>query len=72
LQQKPKAHWHSQGDRNTTYFYIVAKIRSASSLITSMTNGDDMSTNSYEINEHVVDHFFKTVKFQLTLTFSIS
>jgi N-acetyl-beta-hexosaminidase len=35
-QQKSKAKWHSDGDRNTTYFHRLAKIRNASSLITSI------------------------------------
>jgi len=56
-QQKSKVKWHLDGDRNTTYFHRVAKIRNASNLITSMTNGDVTLTNPSDISEHIVNHF---------------
>lgn len=37
-QQKSRVNWFSQGDRNTTFFPRMAKIRNASNLITSISN----------------------------------
>jgi len=54
-QQKSKVKWHSQGDRNTTYFHRITKIINASNLITYLANGDELLTDSTEISEHIVN-----------------
>ena len=56
-QQKSKVKWHCDGDRNTAYFHRVAKIKSASSLITSLNLGDTVITDTKEISEHIINHF---------------
>jgi len=55
--QKSKVNWHSQGDRNTAYFHRIAKIKNATNLITSLSTGDDLLTDSNDIYEHIVNHF---------------
>lgn len=55
-QQKTKVKWHSDEDGNIAYFHKVAKINNASSLITSMWNGDKILTNLDEVSEHIVNH----------------
>ena len=55
--QKSKVKWHSEGDRNTTYFHRLAKIRNASSLITSIKSNDAVLTNADDISKHIVNHF---------------
>jgi len=52
-----KIKWHSEGDRNTAYFHRVAKIKNASNLITSISNGDTVLTDPEDISEHIVNHF---------------
>jgi hypothetical protein len=37
--EKSKVKWHCEGDRNTTYFHKMAKIRKATNQITSIRNG---------------------------------
>jgi len=55
--QKAKIQWHCEGDRNTTFFHRVAKIKNTSNLITSIKDGETMLTDSKDISEHIVNHF---------------
>lgn len=55
--EKSKVKWHCEGDRNTTYFHRLAKIKNASSLITSMKSGDITLNDPNEVSAHVVNHF---------------
>jgi len=56
-QQKSKVQWHTQGDRNTSYSHRITKIRNASNLISSITNGDAILTDRTDISEHFVNHY---------------
>ena len=56
-QQKSRVQWHCEGDRNTSYFHRLAKIKNASNLITSIKDGDTMLTDPKDISEHIVNHF---------------
>ncbi|GAU40165.1 hypothetical protein TSUD_292700 [Trifolium subterraneum] len=55
--EKAKVQWHCEGDRNTAYFHRLAKIRTTTSLITSLNHGYNTLTDPNEIFAHVVDHF---------------
>jgi len=55
--EKSKVKWHSEGDRNTTFFHRVAKIRNVSSHITTMRSGDITLDDPKLISAHVVNHF---------------
>ncbi|KEH25507.1 hypothetical protein MTR_6g025095 [Medicago truncatula] len=55
--QKSKIQWHTQGDRNTAYYHRIAKIRNASSLITSISNVDERLNDPTESSDHFVNHF---------------
>ena len=55
--EKSKVKWHSEGDRNTPYFHRVAKIKQASSLITTLGSGDVLLDDPEDVSEHIVSHF---------------
>jgi hypothetical protein len=55
--EKSRVNWHLQGDRNTSYFHRIAKIKNTSKLISSLKNGTDVITEPSQIAEHVVNHF---------------
>jgi hypothetical protein len=56
-QEKSKVQWHCEGDRNTSYFHRVAKIRNVSSHISTMKSGDITLDDPELISAHVVNHF---------------
>jgi len=45
------------GDRNTAYFYRMARIKSSAKPITLLMNGNDRITDSNEMEAHVVSYF---------------
>lgn len=45
------------GDRNTSYFHRSVKIREAQSYISLLKNNDDVLTNSFDIETHVLQYF---------------
>jgi hypothetical protein len=55
--EKSKVKWHCEGDRNTTYFHKMAKIRKATNQITSIRNGDITLNDPDEVKAHIVNHF---------------
>lgn len=55
--EKSKVKWHCEGDRNTSYFHRVAKIRNVSSHINTMKSGDITMNDPKLISAHVVIHF---------------
>jgi hypothetical protein len=55
--EKSRVNWHLQGDRNTSYFHRIAKIKNTSKLISSLKNGTDVINEPSQIAEHVVNHF---------------
>jgi len=56
-QEKSKIKWHCEGDRNTAYFYRIAKIRASSSLITTMRDGDNLLIDPNIVSAHTVNDF---------------
>lgn len=45
------------GDRNTTYFHIVAKIRASKNSISFFQDGDRVLIDLSDIEVHVVNYF---------------
>ncbi|KAK2443571.1 hypothetical protein QL285_014660 [Trifolium repens] len=55
--EKAKVQWHCDGDRNTTYFHKIAKIKRACNQITSIRNGEISLNRPDDVNAHIVNHF---------------
>jgi hypothetical protein len=55
--EKAKVNWHLDGDRNTSYFHRIAKIKNTTKVISSLKNGDDIITDPTQIADHVVDYY---------------
>lgn len=55
--EKSKVKWHCEGDRNTSYFHRVAKIRNVASHINTMKSGDITLNDPELISADVVNHF---------------
>ncbi|XP_004306169.1 PREDICTED: uncharacterized protein LOC101307720 [Fragaria vesca subsp. vesca] len=54
---KVRVRWVKEGDRNTSYFHTLAKIRRARSFITSLCIGNDLVDDVNILRSHVVEHF---------------
>jgi hypothetical protein len=55
--EKANLKWHLEGDRNTKYFYRIAKIKTSSKTITSLQDGDIVHTEPEHISNHVVSYY---------------
>jgi hypothetical protein len=58
--EKANLNWHLSGDRNTKYFHRIAKIKTASKMITSLQDGEHVLTDQSQISHHVVN-FYKNI-----------
>jgi hypothetical protein len=56
-QEKAKVNWSLEGDRNTSYFHRIAKIKSTTKRISALKNGDTLLSDKDDISEHIVQHF---------------
>ncbi|XP_019451747.1 PREDICTED: uncharacterized protein LOC109353840 [Lupinus angustifolius] len=55
--EKARMNWHTNGDRNTSFFHIVAKVRQNTKALTMLKEGDNILTNHDDIATHVLDYF---------------
>ncbi|XP_062011846.1 uncharacterized protein LOC133728442 [Rosa rugosa] len=55
--EKARVRWVREGDRNTSYFHTLAKIRRARSSVTSLRIGNDLVDDVNILRDHVVQHF---------------
>jgi len=55
--EKSKVKWHQEGDRNTSYFHRVTKIKNTTKLITSLKDGENLITYPNQIADHTVAYF---------------
>lgn len=53
-QEKARLNWHISSDRNIEYFHKLAKVRNVSKQISILKRGDELLTNSTEIESHIV------------------
>ncbi|KAK2352799.1 hypothetical protein QL285_090510 [Trifolium repens] len=53
-QEKANLNWHLHGDRNTKYFHRIAKIETASKMITSLQDGEQEPLLAEEVIPHLV------------------
>ncbi|XP_019459896.1 PREDICTED: uncharacterized protein LOC109359653 [Lupinus angustifolius] len=55
--EKARVIWHTSGDRNTTYFHKVAKIRKVTKSLTLLRDGENNIWDLAEIANHAVSYF---------------
>ncbi|XP_019413999.1 PREDICTED: uncharacterized protein LOC109325854 [Lupinus angustifolius] len=55
--QKSRLEWHMNGDRNTSFFHRITKIRQISKSLSMLKNGDTMLTDQNAIASYVLDYF---------------
>ncbi|XP_019423314.1 PREDICTED: uncharacterized protein LOC109332721 [Lupinus angustifolius] len=55
--ENARMNWHINGDRNTSFFHRVAKVRQNTKALTLLKEGDNILTNHDEIATHVLDYF---------------
>lgn len=55
--QKAKTKWHIQGDRNTNYFHILAKIKTKTNLISAIKVDETVISDPEQIANHITDHY---------------
>ncbi|KAF1887608.1 hypothetical protein Lal_00040662 [Lupinus albus] len=53
--EKARLNWHNLGDRNTSFFHKMTKIKQVSKSLTLLKEGDHFLTNNDEIASHGVD-----------------
>lgn len=54
---KARIKWFTQGDRNTTLFHKIAKIRQVTNQMNVLKNGDLILENQQDIEEHVLAYY---------------
>lgn len=67
--QKEKVKWNLEGDRNTTFFNKMEKIKSSRSIVTYLRNGIDVIKDPTEMENHVVKYFTDIFCFVLQILF---
>jgi hypothetical protein len=55
--EKSKVNWHVDGDRNTSYFHRIAKIKNNTKVMSSIRVDDNLISDPQQIAHHVVDYF---------------
>ena len=49
--------WHLEGDKNTNYFHIIAKIKTSTKIITSLQDGEQVLIDQTQISNHIVSYY---------------
>jgi len=55
--EKSRVKWHLEGDRNTSYFHRLTKIKNSTKTISSIRNGDEIIIDPEQITSHLTNHF---------------
>lgn len=55
--EKSRVKWHCQGDRNTSYFHRLTKIRYASKAMSMLKVGDSIIDSPNDIVQHVLNFY---------------
>lgn len=55
--EKSRVNWHRYGDRNTTFFHRVTKIKQATNMISILRNGDQVFDTAAGIESHILDFY---------------
>ncbi|KAF1897548.1 hypothetical protein Lal_00036990 [Lupinus albus] len=54
---KARINWQMDGDRNTSFFHKITKIRQASKALSSLRDGDTILVNQEQIAQHTLAYF---------------
>ncbi|XP_019447216.1 PREDICTED: uncharacterized protein LOC109350434 [Lupinus angustifolius] len=55
--EKAKINWHTMGDRNTSFFHKVTKIRYGTKALSMIKDGENTLHNQVDIENHVLDFY---------------
>lgn len=55
--EKARINWFTQGDRNTSFFHKLTKVRHASKQLSVLKVGDSFIDNQADIEHHVLDYY---------------
>jgi hypothetical protein len=55
--EKARLNWQLEGDRNTTFFHRITKIKNSKRLISSIKKNNEVITDQNHFAEHVVEYF---------------
>ncbi|XP_019442303.1 PREDICTED: uncharacterized protein LOC109347025 [Lupinus angustifolius] len=55
--EKSRVNWQVSGDRNTSYFHNIAKIRYATKSMSMLRQGENTLLDRQKIENHVLDYF---------------
>ncbi|GAU50480.1 hypothetical protein TSUD_409650 [Trifolium subterraneum] len=55
--EKARLNWQLEGDRNTSFFHRITKIKNSKKLISSLKNNNEVITDQNQLADHVVDYF---------------
>ncbi|KAL6182579.1 hypothetical protein ACLB2K_043998 [Fragaria x ananassa] len=55
--EKSRLRWLSEGDRNSSYFHALCKVRRNRSSITLLRDGDQVLQDPHYIQNHIVDYY---------------
>jgi len=56
-QEKAKIRWHVNGDRNTTYFHRLTKIKNKTKIISSINIDDEIVLDPIRVSDHIVNYY---------------
>ncbi|XP_019451698.1 PREDICTED: uncharacterized protein LOC109353792 [Lupinus angustifolius] len=55
--EKARVKWFTQGDRNTSFFHKVTKIRHATKSISRLLTNDNILSNQEDIDNHIIGYY---------------
>ncbi|KAF1872494.1 hypothetical protein Lal_00016795 [Lupinus albus] len=55
--EKARISWHSNGDRNTSFFHKLTKVRQATRALASLRDGENILVDQDAISQHVLGYF---------------
>lgn len=64
--EKFKLNWHVKGDRNTSYFHIISKIKGSRNKISMLRDGEKTITDPSFLDDHAANYFSNLFGFART------
>lgn len=56
-QERARLNWHLHGDRNTTFFHKIAKIKASTKYTTTLQDDEHVLTEKSQIANHVISYY---------------
>ena len=69
--EKARLNWHVNGDRNTSFFHRVTKIKNKTKVISSIRNEEEIITDPQRITNHVVNYYKNLFSYNFVLQDSL-